>query len=520
MTKPLKHLGKFIISSMLLSFFSLGVLTLTNAHRETKRVDAEDSLVYTLTPDIGENNSYTSEGNILVNGVLWTLEGNSQMLPWRLGGKAANSSTPLTVTRSLYSSTPINYSISKIELDFGKADNVTVNSLTVSIHSSAEDAKSGTNAIARDSPAFAPNSTVTLDISSFAQEGKYYRMSLNITINATSNKYVEFVEGRFYGSVGSSPVVDVTNKPTSNLSVGDRGTFIPTSSNITSPAYSFSSSHTNIIEINSSTGEYEVKKGGKAFISCRETGTSAFTSFAINVDYGLVSLADAVSIANESTLQQYTPKYKVTVTAYFINLNATSRNDKLSDKKVGETEATELVLYGLPTTHELRDKAILNGEVTITGFPSRYSSKPQLVFDSYSLYSDGAIEFAKKFNTDLASVCSNVNADNRAALTAPWNTLKVEYEALDSYAQAKLNNATHSDSDANIVEAIKLYDHIIARYSLENFMSRSNGASPLSNRIIDKNNNETVILISIIITLTSVTLIVGYLLIKRRKENN
>ncbi len=523
MTKPLKHFGKFIISSMLLFFFSISAFTLTNAHREIKRVDAEDSLVYTLTPDIGDNTSYTSEGNILVNGILWTLEGNSQMLPWRLGGKATKSGetvTPLTTTRSLYSSTPINYSISKIELDFGKADNVTVNSLTVSIHNSAEDAKNGANAIATDTPAFTPYSTVTLDISSFPQEGRYYRMSLNVTITATSNKYVEFVEGRFFGSAGSSPVVDVTNKPTSNLNIGDTGTFNPTSSNITSPTYSFSSSHTEIIEINSSTGEYTVKKGGKAFISCRETGTSTFTSFAIYVDYGLVSLAEAISIANESTLQQYTPKYKVTVTAYFIQLNATSRNDKLSDKKAGETGANELVLYNVPTAHELREKAILNGEVTITGFPGRYSSKPQLIFDSYSAYSDGAIEFAKKFNTDLASVCSDPNADNRAALTSPWSTLKAAYEALDTYAQAKLKNATHSDSDTDIAEAVKLYDHIVARYALEDFMSRSNGTSTLSNRIIDTNNNETIILIALILTLTSVTLIVGYRLIKRRKENN
>ena len=44
-------------------------------------------LLYTLTPVSGDNNSYAGNCDVTVDGITWNLAGNSQINPWRLGGK-------------------------------------------------------------------------------------------------------------------------------------------------------------------------------------------------------------------------------------------------------------------------------------------------------------------------------------------------------------------------------------------------------------------------------------------------
>lgn len=120
--------------------------------------------------------------------------GNTEQNPWRIGGKSLSG-----VDRAVYSTTPIASNISSIEVESGTAT-ATVNSLTITVHNSAADAASGSNAIATKSVTSGiTNSTVTLtktDATSWA--GKYYRIVYNVTCGS-SNQYVQFKSAKFYG---------------------------------------------------------------------------------------------------------------------------------------------------------------------------------------------------------------------------------------------------------------------------------------------------------------------------------
>ena len=153
-------------------------------------VDAADTLVYTLTPSSGSNNSYAGNCDIEVNGVTWNLTGNSQMQPWRIGGKNLSGTD-----RSLYSKTAMANDISKIEVTHGSASSVTVNSWTVIVSSGAD---GGGTVVSTLTPTFETNKTTTIE----RPEGKswancYFKFVYNLTIGG-SNKFVEFSEAKFY----------------------------------------------------------------------------------------------------------------------------------------------------------------------------------------------------------------------------------------------------------------------------------------------------------------------------------
>ena len=157
-------------------------------------VNADDTLFYTLTPASGSNNSYAGDCDIAINGITWNLTGNSQMQPWRIGGKNLNG-----VDRALYSKTAISDDVTKIEVTHGSASSVTVNSWTVIVSSSQD---GGGTVVSTLTPTFATNTTTTIN----RPEGKswancYYKFVYNVTIGG-SNKFVEFSQAKFYKSSG------------------------------------------------------------------------------------------------------------------------------------------------------------------------------------------------------------------------------------------------------------------------------------------------------------------------------
>ena len=150
------------------------------------------ALQYTLTPDAGSNNSYTGNCDITIDGITWNLTGNSQQLPWRIGGKSLSG-----VDRVLYSKTALNKSITSIEITHGTASSITVNSMTV-IVSKNDDFSSPVSTL---TPTFAASNTVTVN----RPDGKdwsncYYKIVYSVTVSGTSNKYLQFSEAKFYGT--------------------------------------------------------------------------------------------------------------------------------------------------------------------------------------------------------------------------------------------------------------------------------------------------------------------------------
>ncbi len=145
---------------------------------------------YVLEPASGSNNSYAGNCDIAIDGITWNLTGNSQMQPWRIGGKSLDA-----VDRTLYSKTAISEEVSKIEVIHGTASGIVVNSWTVIVASDAE----FENIISTLTPTFATSDTTTINRpSGVSWKNAYYKFIYNVTVTGTSNKFIEFTRATFY----------------------------------------------------------------------------------------------------------------------------------------------------------------------------------------------------------------------------------------------------------------------------------------------------------------------------------
>ncbi len=166
--------------------------------KEAKVAKAADVLVYTLDGTItGGSNGYATESVITQNGVSWKATGNTTTNPWRIGGNSITNQD-----RPIYSTGALSDDISKVEVNSGAASGITINSLTISVHSTATDAANGTNAIASKVESTSSNivdKTVTLEKAGTADwSGKFYRIVYNVTKSGTGNKFIVFNYAKFY----------------------------------------------------------------------------------------------------------------------------------------------------------------------------------------------------------------------------------------------------------------------------------------------------------------------------------
>ena len=165
-------------------------------------VQAEE-LVYTLTPAAGDNNYYTSNCDIEINGITWNLEGNATVLPWRIGGKQIEN-----VDRALYSKTSMDAAVDKVVVTSG-ANTITVNSAKLLVADNGD----FTNAVEYSFNLVASGS---VEIPVTAEAGSYYKFVFNVTNTAKSNKYILFSEARFYGTAvggGETPEPEEPETP-------------------------------------------------------------------------------------------------------------------------------------------------------------------------------------------------------------------------------------------------------------------------------------------------------------------
>lgn len=139
----------------------------------------------------GTNNGYAKDCDIEVNKVVWNFTGNSTINPWRMGGKSLDK-----VDRVLYSKTALASKIVKIVVEHGTANDITVNSITLTVHNSADDAKTGANAVSTLKGDFVANGKTTFN-SDADWTGKYYRFVYNVSVSGDKNKFFQFKSAKF-----------------------------------------------------------------------------------------------------------------------------------------------------------------------------------------------------------------------------------------------------------------------------------------------------------------------------------
>ena len=152
----------------------------------------------TLEANKGTNNGYATNCDITVGTVIWNVTGNSTMSPWRIGGKSLSG-----VDREVYSKTAFGSALDSIVLEIGAASGVTINSIKLT-HSLNSDFSEGTD-IAAASPA--ANSSMAFAPAGGFPANSYFKITFNLTITATSNKFIEFKEVRFWGQAPTEPEI-------------------------------------------------------------------------------------------------------------------------------------------------------------------------------------------------------------------------------------------------------------------------------------------------------------------------
>jgi hypothetical protein len=137
----------------------------------------------------GSNNSYAGNCDVTQNGIKWNFNGNTQINPWRLGGKSITN-----VDRTVYSKTAYPDPLSKVEFVSGTMT-ATWNSLKL-IYSTNADFSDGQTI---EASGVGASKTIAFAPDGGFPAGCYFKFVLNITNTTTSNKYVQMKEIRFYG---------------------------------------------------------------------------------------------------------------------------------------------------------------------------------------------------------------------------------------------------------------------------------------------------------------------------------
>ena len=159
-----------------------------------KAAGAAGTPVYTLDTSkegtIGSNNSYAGEGDLEIDGITWTCQGNMRVdtktpKPWRVGGKNIEN-----VDRAVFTKTPMSSAISKITFTPGKI-NITLNSAKL-VYSTNKDFS---NAVEKE---FTLSANTPVDIVADFPANAYYKFVFNVTETSGSNKYVEIAKIEFY----------------------------------------------------------------------------------------------------------------------------------------------------------------------------------------------------------------------------------------------------------------------------------------------------------------------------------
>ena len=202
----------------------------------------QESEYYVLDGTItGGSNGYASESEISQNDVSWLVMGNTTMSPWRIGGKSITNED-----RTVYNTTPIEATITKLSIEVGGASNIKVNSLKLTVASDAT-FENKTDEVTIN---FAENSTLTFTPTSTTEwaAGSYYKITFNVTNTSGSNRFVEFKKATFFHTEeGAAREATVTIGKTS-MNIGET-----TDVTTNGPALTLTSSNAAIASVANTT---------------------------------------------------------------------------------------------------------------------------------------------------------------------------------------------------------------------------------------------------------------------------
>lgn len=179
-------------------------VTATATYREvyttSKVIDItvnQTELVYGMTPIYGGNQYYADESIITINDIQWSIiGGNTHKVPWRIGGKSLTNTD-----RDIKTMSPVYGTVSKVIVSVGETEgSITFKSLTLSVANNAD----FTNATTYKETNPKANTDYTFYIAEATDA--YYKITYNVTVSGTSNKYYQFNGVKLYGTPASKDI--------------------------------------------------------------------------------------------------------------------------------------------------------------------------------------------------------------------------------------------------------------------------------------------------------------------------
>lgn len=159
-------------------------------------VTPTEQVIYTLSSvstggNSAPHNSYKEAAESTQEGVTWSVLGNSNMAPWRLGGKEiTDTDRTIASTGALTSD-----DVTKVIVTTG-TKNITLNSVKLFVGNSqgAKDV---------DEIVISSGTLVSTELTferpaGHSWAGKYFTIAYNVTNSSTSNQYAQFVSAEFY----------------------------------------------------------------------------------------------------------------------------------------------------------------------------------------------------------------------------------------------------------------------------------------------------------------------------------
>lgn len=156
---------------------------------------ADPNVVYSLNSDeqvAGKNSSYGGNGDVEVNKVTWNVEGNTNELPWRFGGKSITSTE-----RKLTGKTAITGTVAQILLQFTDSGSITINSVTLKVYSNDPTADGATVVDTKEITYKKGENIIVTPSDGVEWTDCYYQIIFNVTVSGSSNKYVSILRLEF-----------------------------------------------------------------------------------------------------------------------------------------------------------------------------------------------------------------------------------------------------------------------------------------------------------------------------------
>jgi len=261
------------------------------------------------------NSTYGNTGTVTVSNVGWTFTGNGKINPWRIGGKTAQSGNQPFWTTTAYPTSPS--TIDRIEVTFGSVSGLTFSSFSASIHNSAADAESGSNAVATFSDlTHTADTTVGIDLGA-SYSGKFYRFVPNVTISATKNKYLQLSKVEFLkkqsipatsislSSANFTPVAGVITIEKDSGNDEDTLTATVTPNDATDKTVTWSSDNESVAQVEDGLVVIDTSAVGEATITASANGGTNVTA---TMTYSVVdSSATEYNVSVTATNGSYLP---------------------------------------------------------------------------------------------------------------------------------------------------------------------------------------------------------------------